>query len=521
MKTSHYNRRDFLKTAGIGSLGMFGGIGMLPQETLSAIEDLEPMKITGIDVVRYQSMSWDTIVRLYTDTGLVGIGEAYVLPESQVGALKDLSTYIMGKDPRDIERLWRDLYERINYYVPGGAEMRILSAVNIAQWDILGKACGLPVYSLLGGKAQQRLRVYNTYVDDWSHIQGWRMHTDTENIVNFLLDIGVKGIKILPYDFIASQNNGSYISPAQVEECLDWIKRINDAAGNDMDIGIEFHSKWNLPCALRIAESLEPYNIMFLEDMLMPDNMQSYAVLARETKCPIAISERLATRYQFREMLESKAVDVVMYDVTWCGGLSEAKKISDMADTYYIPSSPHTAAGPIVWVASVHLATALTNFYMIESSHLFYTYRYPTYITNVPTPVDGFVTAPDGPGLGIELSNTPFENGDASVEVIAGSDDSTSRSVEDDKPVMSELTGNYPNPFNNSTTISYKIAKAENVKVSIFNLLGQEIAVLENEVKYPGTYSVTWNARGCASGTYICRIEAGSNVMSRKMTLVK
>jgi L-alanine-DL-glutamate epimerase-like enolase superfamily enzyme len=153
---------------------------------------------------------------------------------------------------------------------------------------------------------------------------------------------------------------------------------------------------------------------------MLPDNLEAYASLARETSIPVCISERLATRFRYREMFEARAVDVLMYDLTWCGGISEAKKISDMADTYKIPTSPHTGGGPLLWFSSIHTASALTNFYIMESVYHLYHDLFPHFIENVPQPVDGFVTAPEGPGLGVVLREEPFRNGDAVAELIAG-----------------------------------------------------------------------------------------------------
>ena len=131
------------------------------------------------------------------------------------------------------------------------------------------------------------------------------------------------------------------------------------------------------------------------------------------------MSETLATRYEYREFLESKACDVVMYDLTWVGGISEAKKISDMADTYFIPTSPHTCGGPLLWFASIHLTTALPNFLIMESNYWKYTHQYPYFINNVPVPEDGHVSAPESPGLGAEINPELFKNGDAIVEIVA------------------------------------------------------------------------------------------------------
>jgi galactonate dehydratase len=386
------------------------------------------MKITKVEAVRFRRdlriqglfPNW-TWVRLHTDTGLVGIGESYPTQEAHIGALREIAPLILGKDPTSIDRLWQDIFYRISYQPWGGAEFRMLTAINIAQWDILGKASGLPVYKLLGGKSQEKLLVYNT-MNGWP-INGMREHDYPEKIAEFLLKRGIKAIKLYPYDRgpvnAFARHGGTFITQAELKQSLDPIQRIRKTAGDEMEIGLDLSSKWNLPCSLQIAKSLEPYGIMYLEDPMLPDNIEAYATLARETSIPVCLSERLATRFRFREMFESRAVDVVMYDVTWCGGISEAKKISDMADTYKIPTSPHTGGGPILWYASIHTATALTNFFIMESVYHLYNDLYPHFLQNVPAPVDGYVTAPETPGLGLELREEAFRNGDATIESIA------------------------------------------------------------------------------------------------------
>lgn len=427
MQRRPMTRRDFFNTTAAGSLAA-AGMGTWTQQAQAAAAAVGPMKITKIEAVRFRpdlrvqgvSPNW-MWVRLHTNTGIVGIGESYPGYETHRGALKELSGVILGKDATQIDRLWQDLFYRISYQPWGGAEFRMLTAVNIAQWDILGKASGLPVYKLLGGKSQEKLSVYNT-MNGWT-INGMREHDYPEKIAEFLLQRGIKGIKLYPYDRgpvnALARHGGTFITQAELRQSLDPIQRIRKVAGDEMEIALDLSSRWNLPCSMQIAHSLEPYGIMYLEDAMLPDNLEAYASLARETSIPICISERLATRFRFREMFQLHAVDVVMYDVTWVGGISEAKRISDMADTYKIPTSPHTGGGPILWFASIHVATSLTNFYIMESVYHLYNDLYPLFIHNVPTPVNGYVTAPEGPGLGIELREEAFRNGDAVIETVA------------------------------------------------------------------------------------------------------
>jgi len=421
------NRRDILRAAGAGSAALLAS-GILPAESRAAVQSAGPMRITKVDVVKFrqdlriQGITPNWIwVRLHTNTGIVGVGESYPGTEAHVGALKELVRMVIGKDPTDIERLWKDVFYQISYKPWGGADTRMLTAINIAQWDILGKAAGMPLYKLLGGKVQDRLLVYNT-MNGWT-INGMREFDAPEKVTEFLLARGIRGIKIYPYDRgpvnALGRHGGTFITRDELAGSLDIVKRIRNAAGDKIEIAVDLSSRWNLPCSLQIAHSLEPYGIMYLEDPMLPDNLHAYATLASETSIPVCISERLATRFRFREMFELHAVDVVMYDITWCGGISEAKKISDMADTYKIPTSPHTGGGPILWFSSIHTATSLANFYIMESVYHLYNDVYPHFIANVPVPEKGYVTAPEGPGLGIEFREEPFKNGDAVVETIA------------------------------------------------------------------------------------------------------
>jgi galactonate dehydratase len=423
------NRRYFLSLAGTGALGAWSTAG-LPATAWAALQAAEPLRITKIETVRFdpklqvagRGIQW-MWVRLHTNTGLIGTGETYPFNEASESAIRDLQWHswagkLLGANPLEIESMWERIFRQNAFHVSGGAEMRALSAINLAQWDILGQACGMPVYQLLGGAASKPLRVYNTYTDA-RNINGWTLEQDMEKIAAFLVKEGIPAIKFCPFDIAGQQNRGEYISHQQIEKSLEWIRKIRDTVGHQLEIGCEFHSLWNLPSALRIVKALEPYDILFLEDILLPDNMQAYVTLAQHTSIPIAISERLATRFDFREMLESKAGSIAMYDLTWCGGISEGKKISDMANTYYIPTMMHTAGGPILWYASTHLAAAVTNLFYVESVYPNWKERYPYFFNNVPQVADGKVVPPELPGLGLQFKEGLFDRKEVIVTTIA------------------------------------------------------------------------------------------------------
>jgi L-alanine-DL-glutamate epimerase-like enolase superfamily enzyme len=415
------SRRTFLRQAAGGALGS----ALLPPALLAAVDNTEPMKITQIDAVTFRKeikvgggsggsegaeFCW---VRLYTDKGLIGTGETYPFHQGEVGALRDYAPTLIGRDPRDIDGVWRAFYHRMAMRNAGGADMRILSAVNMAQLDILGQASGLPLYRLLGGKTRRRVRVYNTTTDYWA-INEMKMGRDTMKIVQFLLERGITAMKIYP--FTAPDN---YLSNEALDQGMSWIREIRDKVGMKMDIAVDLWGRFDLPSAQRIAKALEPYHILYLEDAMLMNNAQAYAQLARETSVPICMSETMASRYEYREYFESKACDVIMYDLTWCGGPSEAKKISDMADTYFIPTSPHTCGGPLLYVCSIHVCTAIPNFLIMESNYWKYTHQYPYFVNNTPVPQQGHVVPPEIPGIGVEIRPELFRSGDAMVQTVA------------------------------------------------------------------------------------------------------
>jgi L-alanine-DL-glutamate epimerase-like enolase superfamily enzyme len=414
------SRRALLRLA-------LAGTPAVPAAVQRAIANTEPMKITRIEAVTFRKdlrigggsggsdgaeFCW---VRLHTDRGIIGTGETYPFHQGELGALRDYARVILRHDPRDIDGLWRSFYHAMAMRNAGGADMRILSAVNMAQLDLLGQAAGLPLYRLLGGKTRPRVRVYNTTTDYWA-IDETRMGRDTMKIVNFLLERGITAMKIYP--FSAPDH---YLSNAGLERGMSWIREIRDKVGAKMDICVDCWGRFDFPSAVRIAKALEPYQIMYLEDAMLMNNARAYARLARETSVPVCMSETLATRYEYREFFELEACDVVMYDLTWCGGVTEAKRISDMADAYFLPTSPHTCGGPLLYICSAHLCAALSNFLIMESNHWKYTHQYPYFVNNVPVPKEGHVTPPELPGIGAGIKPELFRNGDALVETVAGS----------------------------------------------------------------------------------------------------
>ena len=379
------------------------------------------MQITKVETIAYPNVTevhaggvgwlW---VRIHTDSGIYGTGETFPAPECEKAiVLKDFAPVLLGRDPRDIERIWLDLLTHIQYRGWAGAEMRALSAIDVALWDLLGKSAGLPVYILLGSQCWDSIPVYNTCYDD-----GYDFNKQPAELAKDLMKIGITAMKIWPFDTAAIRNRGQSITSAEMAEGIEPVRRIREAVGDSMRIMMEFHGFWNLQCVVEIAHALEPYNVTWLEEMLPQDNMAAYEVLARQVKQPLCVSERLMTRWGYRELLERHAASIIMPDLAWCGGLSEAKKISVAAHTQYLPVAFHNCGGPITHFASWHLGMATPNLKILESVRRHYNDRYVPIVTNTGAPDKGRLGIPPGPGLGVELRDEFLRSGKVQSESV-------------------------------------------------------------------------------------------------------
>ena len=376
------------------------------------------MKITSIETIHLSRgvtvhagpIQW-LWVRVHTDEGLIGLGETYPYPAAEKAVIhRSLAPVLLGRDPLSIDRLWADMFQAVSYSGWAGAEMRAISAIDIALWDLAGKATGAPIYQLLGGASRASIRTYNTCYD--------RVDFMKESILlaRQLYDSGIRAMKIWPFDGIAHETRGQYITADQMRRGLEPLRLIREEFGDSMDIALEFHGYWNLPCAIQIAKAVNSYSPMWLEEMLPQDNLAAYKELAARTNIPLCLSERLMTRYGFRELLENRAAQIIMPDICWCGGISEAKKIAAMAETYYLPVAPHNCGGPVLHYASAHLAANLTNLTILESVRRHYLDEYRGIMTRELTAVDGAIPLPPGPGLGIELQPGVFSRPGVSID---------------------------------------------------------------------------------------------------------
>jgi L-alanine-DL-glutamate epimerase-like enolase superfamily enzyme len=363
------------------------------------------MHITAVETIVPRAHPVLLWVRLHTDTGVIGTGETVGQPTAAGEAVHGMmAELLIGEDPRRIDWHWHRLYRALAYHGIGGAELRALSAVEIALWDLLGRLTEQPVYQVLGGLYRERVPIYNT-CGSYGEIQDRdRFLNDPGPLARELLDEGIRMMKVWPFDELAVPTDGQHITRSQLDEGVERIAAIRDAVGDEMEIAVEGHSLWNLPSAVRIAKAVEPYNPIWVEDLLWPENPQTLAELRAKTNVPVIASERLLTRWGYRELLERGAADIVMLDPLWAGGLAESRRIATLASVHQRPVAPHNCGGPLGHAAVSHFCASTPNLLVMETIRAFYRGYHPDLVTHVPKIEDGALIPLDGPGLGTELT---------------------------------------------------------------------------------------------------------------------
>lgn len=398
------------------------------------------MKITRIETIRieeYPNLLW---LRLHTDNGLIGLGETFIGPEAVEAYLHEtVAPLLLGTDSHAIKATHRRLNDLYVGFDGSGVERRGNSAVDIALWDIFGKATDRPVVTLLGGASRSAIQTYNTcagpgYVrqkygltspDSWSLASGH--HQDLDAFLNRpaalaedLLAQGITGMKIWPFDEAAMETGGMSISPEALKRGVGAFSDIRKAVGDRMAIMAEMHALWMPNVALQIANALQDFDIFWFED---PIKMRSMSILKDFTeRCsiPVCASETLGGAEVFTEMIAQRAVDVVMMDLGFVGGVTAARQICGVAEAAQLPVTLHDCTGPVVYTASVHLSLHAPNAMFQESVRAFYDGWYLDVVDALPLVANGSIGLSDAPGLGLALREDIFARPDVSVRVTEG-----------------------------------------------------------------------------------------------------
>jgi galactonate dehydratase len=384
------------------------------------------MKITGVETFPIEvppphkgGKVW-LFLRLDTDCGLRGYGEVMMLasafrPQAMAVLISDLvETRLIGHDPYETELLWETLYANAGYsHYPEQTKLAIISALETACWDIVGKDLGRPIHRLLGGAVRDRLRTYTyIYPDDAGDVARHDLWVQPDLVAEraaHYADLGFTGVKLDPFGTVVSDDQGlGQLVPVQyslaaLDTAEEVIRKIREAVGSRCDVLVGTHGQMTAAGAIRLARRLEPYDPLWFEEPVPPENMAEMAKVARGSRIPITTGERLTTKYDFARLIEHQAAAIFNLDVGQVGGILESKKIAAMAEAHYLQISPHVWGGPLIAAASIQLGACCPNFLIMESIERFE----GLHAELLDEPIrwrDGYAILPDRPGLGHDLN---------------------------------------------------------------------------------------------------------------------
>ncbi len=360
------------------------------------------MKITEIKTAEVSIKSGETTynykyIRVYTDEGIYGTGEASHIDRGWRESTRHMAKMIIGMDPRNVDSCFELI--RRNYIFmggAGGAAISALTGIEIALWDLAGKAQKIPVYGLLGGKFRDRIRLYvdsaHTAYDERAAEVKERGFT----AIKFDLDDAKNPHKIDPWNWS--------VTPDELNSLLTQAFNIREGVGASLDLAIDLHGRYDATAGMKLAQELEPLNLLWLEEPVPPENIDALSKITHATGTPICVGENLYLRHGFRDLLQQQAADIIMPDISKCGGLSECRKIANMAELYYVPFAPHNNSSALSTVGDAHVCASVPNFLVLE----YHRFDDPTWddvlATNTSVIKDGHVVLTDAPGLGVELN---------------------------------------------------------------------------------------------------------------------
>jgi len=401
------NRRGFVKGWGLAAAGAGAGMKAAPGSAAAGAQDSKTsaIKVTGVKTIllntQQPTRKW-LFIQLLTDKGLVGLGErpspsGVTNLKSQIELLNDLcERFVIGQSPFDIEKIWQNMYTSSHdlrhpslYAIPAFA------AIEMACWDLVGKAMNQPIHKLLGGRYHDKLRAYA-----YLNTQGvWEKPELAGERAVELVKAGNTVCKLDPFTPITGPPKDYPLKT--IRHVAKIFRAIRDAVGDDLEIGIGTHGQFSTAGAIRVASILEEYNPYFFEEPVAPENVDEMARVAAHTSIPIATGERLVTKFEFAQVLQKQAAQIIQLDVGQCGGILESKKIAGMAEAHYAMIAPHMYCGPVAVAAALQLDTCSPNF-LIQEFNASDLHR-----EMLVEPIqfeNGFITPPAGPGLGIELN---------------------------------------------------------------------------------------------------------------------
>jgi galactonate dehydratase len=394
-----------LKGAAFSALGSFTAFSLpalaAAVETNSSPYQRPRLKITDVRTAQVIVHGPQTHVRIYTDQGIYGQGEATDAAVGTPSLIRGWRRMLIGRDPLDVEAIWERIRTGgIFAGAQGGQFTTALSGVEIALWDLAGKALGLPVYQLMGGKFREKVRIYCDSDMDvpigeesdrklpWIKAQGF-------TAMKIDLDDATDPARFDQVNWTAS--NG------EIDRMVKWVAHVRESIPANMDLACDMHGRYDAPTGKKVAKALEPFRLMWLEEPVPAEDIDAMADIRHSTSTPIACGENLYMRWGFRELLEKEAVDIIQPDFQKVGGLAEAKKVANLAQTYYVPVAPHCVVSPIGLMATAHACTTYPNFLACEWHWINHLDTWKAFVKEGEIIVDGHVTPTDRPGFGIEM----------------------------------------------------------------------------------------------------------------------
>ncbi|MBU2700206.1 galactonate dehydratase [Sporomusaceae bacterium BoRhaA] len=351
------------------------------------------MKIKEIKIYRVKPR-W-IFIKISTDEGVEGWGEMIsgTKTETVVAGAEEMGQYLIGKNPFAIESLWQELYK--TFFRGGPINTTVVSGIEMALWDIKGKFCNMPIYELLGGRARDRIKVYS-----------WIGGDRPDDVVKEALDRKNRGFDAVKMN--ATEELHYIDSYAKIQAVVDRVASIRDALGEDFGIGVDFHGRVHKPMAKVLAKALDSYKLMFLEEVVLPENEEAFEEVAKHTSTPLATGERLCTRWQYKNIFKQGVIDIIQPDVALAGGILETRKIIATAESFDMAAAPHAPYGPIALAATLQIDACSPNVFIQEQSlgiHYNKGFDLLDFVKNkeIFQYQNGFVNLPDKPGLGLEI----------------------------------------------------------------------------------------------------------------------
>ena len=397
------SRRTMLKNAALPIAGTFA----LPS-LATAVQDVSTpyrrpkLKITDVRTAQVRVHGLQTHIRVYTDQGLYGQGESTDAAVGTVSLVNQFRRLLAGQDPLNVDALWERIrVSGIFAGAQGGQYVTALTGIEIALWDLAGKALGLPIYQLLGGKFRDKVRIYcDSDMED-------PLGPESDKKLPWIKDQGFTAMKIDLDDATDSHRFDRVnwtANNAEVDRMVSWVKHVRESIPREMELACDMHGRYDAATAKQVAKELEPFRLLWLEEVVPPENIDAMADIRHSTSTPIAAGENLYLRWGFRELLTRNAVDIIQPDFQKTGGLSEGRKIANLAQIYYLPVAPHCVVSPIGMMSTAHVCASIPNFLVCEWHWINFLDLWKNWVKEAEIIQKGYVTVTDKPGLGVEMN---------------------------------------------------------------------------------------------------------------------